>query len=55
MLTTEQVAAARTLVELAPDQPVDIALYWQQWKLDSPSLRRVADAVQTAAAAELTM
>ncbi|CAL9355043.1 LysR family transcriptional regulator ArgP [Streptomyces sp. enrichment culture] len=33
------------LVPLAPDRPVDAALYWQQWKLDSPALAEVADVV----------
>ncbi|WP_316959681.1 LysR family transcriptional regulator ArgP [Streptomyces sp. TRM68367] len=39
------------LVGLAPDRAVDVPLYWQQWKLDSPALAAVADAV-TATAAE---
>jgi LysR family transcriptional regulator (chromosome initiation inhibitor) len=38
------------LVPLAPDRPVDVPLYWQQWKLDSPALAAVADAVVAAAA-----
>ncbi|MGW7299003.1 LysR family transcriptional regulator ArgP [Streptomyces sp. NPDC054829] len=33
------------LVSLAPDRPLDVPLYWQQWKLDSPALAAVADAV----------
>ncbi|MEV1021874.1 LysR family transcriptional regulator ArgP [Streptomyces sp. NPDC050264] len=33
------------LVPLAPGRPVDIPLYWQQWKLDSPALAAVAAAV----------
>jgi LysR family transcriptional regulator (chromosome initiation inhibitor) len=37
------------LVEFAPDLAVDVPLYWQQWKLDSPALATVADAVVTAA------
>ncbi len=37
--------AAGTLVDLAPRQVVDVPLYWQQWKLDSPALAAVADAV----------
>ncbi len=32
------------LVPLAPDRPLDVPLYWQQWKLDSPALAAVADA-----------
>jgi len=43
----------RDLVELAPDRPVDVALYWQQWKLDSPPLAAVAEAVAEAARREL--
>ncbi|MFF1302059.1 LysR family transcriptional regulator ArgP [Streptomyces sp. NPDC058307] len=39
------------LVSLAPDRPVDVPLYWQQWKLDSPALAALADAV-TATASE---
>ncbi|MER5296278.1 LysR family transcriptional regulator ArgP [Streptomyces pharetrae] len=39
------------LVHLAPDREVDVPLYWQQWKLDSPALAAVARAV-TATAAE---
>jgi LysR family transcriptional regulator (chromosome initiation inhibitor) len=36
---------------LAPGEWVDVTLYWQQWKLDSPALAALADAV-TATAAE---
>ncbi|MEG8275092.1 LysR family transcriptional regulator ArgP [Streptomyces sp. AHA2] len=39
------------LVGIAPDRAVDVPLYWQQWKLDSPALALVAQAV-TAVAAE---
>ncbi|MEU1054564.1 LysR family transcriptional regulator ArgP [Streptomyces sp. NPDC005876] len=41
---------AGRLAELAPGRVVDIPLYWQQWKLDSPALATVADAVAEAAA-----
>ncbi|MGV9340701.1 LysR family transcriptional regulator ArgP [Streptomyces sp. NPDC003688] len=41
------------LVPLAPDVWVDVALYWQQWKLDSPALAALADAVTGAAAGAL--
>jgi LysR family transcriptional regulator (chromosome initiation inhibitor) len=41
------------LVRLAPDRTVDVPLYWQQWKLDSPALAAVADAVMAAAAETL--
>ncbi|WP_307679933.1 LysR family transcriptional regulator ArgP [Streptomyces sp. V4I2] len=41
------------LLSLAPDRPVDVPLYWQQWKLDSPALAAVADAVAATAAEAL--
>ncbi|MFE9444559.1 LysR family transcriptional regulator ArgP [Streptomyces sp. NPDC006602] len=41
------------LVSLAPDRTVDVPLYWQQWKLDSPALAAVAEAVVAAAAEAL--
>ncbi|PWK81043.1 LysR family transcriptional regulator (chromosome initiation inhibitor) [Lentzea atacamensis] len=41
------------LVDLAPGRTVDIPLYWQQWKLDSPALTAVADAVAAEAAVAL--
>ncbi len=41
------------LVELAADRPVDVPLFWQQWKLDSPALAAVADAVAAVAAEAL--
>ncbi|MGI5255766.1 LysR family transcriptional regulator ArgP [Streptomyces angustmyceticus] len=41
------------LVELAPTRPMDVPLYWQQWKLDSPALSTVAEVVATAAAETL--
>ncbi|MFI1727308.1 LysR family transcriptional regulator ArgP [Streptomyces sp. NPDC020489] len=44
---------AGTLVHLAPERPMDAPLYWQQWKLDSPALAAVAEAVATAAAKTL--
>ncbi len=45
--------AAGTLVDLAADSRVDVPLYWQQWKLDSPALAAVAEAVARAAAGAL--
>ncbi|GAB3143949.1 LysR family transcriptional regulator ArgP [Amycolatopsis stemonae] len=33
------------LVDLASGRPLDVPLYWQQWKLDSPALSAVAKAV----------
>ncbi|MET9319661.1 LysR family transcriptional regulator ArgP [Streptomyces sp. NPDC003038] len=37
------------LVLLAPRRPMDVPLYWQQWKLDSPALSTVADVIAAAA------
>lgn len=45
--------ASGDLVEIAPDRPVDVPLYWQQWKLGSPALTAVGDAVAETAAAML--
>jgi LysR family transcriptional regulator (chromosome initiation inhibitor) len=42
-------ADERRLVELDPDGAVDVVLYWQQWRLRSPSLDRVAGALLAAA------
>ncbi|MET9222648.1 LysR family transcriptional regulator ArgP [Streptomyces sp. NPDC003300] len=42
-----------TLVDLAFERPVDVPLYWQQWKLDSPALAAVAEAVVRTAAVAL--
>ncbi|MGW7382322.1 LysR family transcriptional regulator ArgP [Streptomyces sp. NPDC054794] len=44
---------AGRLVHLAPDRPVDVPLYWQQWRLDSPALAAVAEAVTATAAQTL--
>ncbi|WP_442875460.1 LysR family transcriptional regulator ArgP [Amycolatopsis sp. NBC_00355] len=41
------------LVDLVPDRPLDVPLHWQQWKLDSPALAAVADAVAKGAKAAL--
>ncbi|MBG0857553.1 LysR family transcriptional regulator ArgP [Streptomyces spinoverrucosus] len=49
----EPLLASGRLVHLAPDRAVDVPLYWQQWKLDSPALAAVAQAVTTAAARAL--
>jgi LysR family transcriptional regulator (chromosome initiation inhibitor) len=37
------------LVELDPDGATDVVLHWQQWRLHSPALDRVAEAVRAAA------
>jgi LysR family transcriptional regulator (chromosome initiation inhibitor) len=41
------------LVELAPGRPVDVPLYWQQWKLAPPMLTEVGDAAIEVAARRL--
>ncbi|WP_037076144.1 LysR family transcriptional regulator ArgP [Pseudonocardia spinosispora] len=46
--------SAGTLIDLAPETPIDVPLYWQQWKLDSPALAATADAVSSAAREALT-
>lgn len=38
-----------TLVNLAPTRPIDVPLFWQQWKLDSPALAVTAEAILHAA------
>ncbi|MGI5451857.1 LysR family transcriptional regulator ArgP [Streptomyces sp. CA-249302] len=45
----EPLLGSGRLVHLAPEQSVDVPLYWQQWKLDSPALAAVSEAVVTAA------
>ncbi|MBM9503255.1 LysR family transcriptional regulator ArgP [Actinacidiphila acididurans] len=45
---------AGTLIDLAPGHPVDVTLYWQQWRLDSPALAAVAEAVAVTAARALS-
>lgn len=40
-----------TLTALAPSAHLDIPLYWQQWRLATPALDRVAAAITAAAAA----
>ena len=41
------------LLELDPDGVSDVTLHWQQWRLVSPALDRVADAVREAARVQL--
>ena len=45
--------ASGGLVDLPEGPPIDVPLFWQQWKLDSPALAAVADAVARAAAVAL--
>jgi LysR family transcriptional regulator, chromosome initiation inhibitor len=42
-----------SLVEIAPGRQLDVPLYWQCWRLDSPALAALSDAVRTTAAAAL--
>jgi LysR family transcriptional regulator (chromosome initiation inhibitor) len=44
--------AAGTLVRLSADV-IDVPLYWQRWRLDSPKLAALTTAVRTAAAGHL--
>ena len=44
-----EIAAGR-LVQLAPQHPVDVPLYWQRWTLQSELLDEVTDAVHATAA-----
>ncbi|MDI2032253.1 LysR family transcriptional regulator ArgP [Saccharopolyspora sp. TS4A08] len=49
----EPLLRSGALVDIAPGRGVDVPLFWQQWKLDSPALAAVAHAVQDAAARDL--
>ncbi|MGH6654409.1 MAG: LysR family transcriptional regulator ArgP [Actinocrinis sp.] len=44
----------RRLVEIAPGNPIDVRLYWQQWKLSPPALAAVGHAVAQVAAEVLS-
>ncbi|MER6566025.1 LysR family transcriptional regulator ArgP [Streptomyces sp. NPDC001093] len=41
------------LVLLAPEEWMDVTLYWQQWRLDSPALAALAEAVTVTATESL--
>jgi len=41
------------LVELARGNPLDVALFWQRWKIDSPVLNQLTKAVRQTAARQL--
>ncbi|KES03996.1 chromosome replication initiation inhibitor protein [Streptomyces toyocaensis] len=49
----EPLLRAGRLTVFAPDREVDAPLYWQQWKLDSPALAAVTEAVTRTAAEAL--
>jgi LysR family transcriptional regulator (chromosome initiation inhibitor) len=42
------------LVEIAPGRGLDVPLYWQRWRLDSPALATLTEAVRATAAAALS-
>lgn len=44
---------AGQLVELAPGHGLDVPLYWQRWRLDSPALAALTEAVRATAATTL--
>ena len=50
---SESLERAGELVELGGGTTVDVVLYWQQWKLRSPRLEALAEAVMSAAADQL--
>jgi LysR family transcriptional regulator, chromosome initiation inhibitor len=45
--------ASDALIEIDPGAFMDVPLYWQQWKLHSPLLAAVADAIEATAAEQL--
>lgn len=49
----EPLVRAGGLVLLVPGRPLDVPLYWQQWKLDSPALSTVAEVIAASAAEAL--
>ena len=49
MLPDAMVADTTDLVSLAPDDPIAVPLYWQRWRLDSPVLDALTDAVRRTA------
>jgi LysR family transcriptional regulator (chromosome initiation inhibitor) len=44
---------AGQLVEMAPGRGLDVPLYWQRWRLDSPALAALTEAVRATAATAL--
>jgi LysR family transcriptional regulator, chromosome initiation inhibitor len=49
MLPDAMLTDTTGLVHLAPDDPFDIPLYWQRWRLDSPVLDALTEAVRRTA------
>ncbi|WP_406237465.1 LysR family transcriptional regulator ArgP [Nocardia sp. NBC_01009] len=52
-LQTQADQAAGRLVPIDGDAYIDVPLYWQQWRLESPALSGIATAIAAAAAAAL--
>ena len=52
-LQAEEELRRGPLVVVDPDGTVDVDLHWQQWRLRSPDLDRVAEAIRHAAATHL--
>jgi LysR family transcriptional regulator, chromosome initiation inhibitor len=56
-MVPEQLARAALddggLVEIVPGRGLDVPLYWQRWRLDSPALVALSDAVRATAAEAL--
>ncbi|MBC3869687.1 HTH-type transcriptional regulator ArgP [Undibacterium oligocarboniphilum] len=44
-LMLDQLPAGTTLVQLMPAHPVDVALYWHHWKIQTPRLARLSAAL----------
>ncbi|MFZ6846024.1 LysR family transcriptional regulator ArgP [Undibacterium sp. RuTC16W] len=54
-LMLKEMQAEPELIRLAPDRPVDVALYWHHWKVQSPRLARLsAKLVESARSALLS-
>lgn len=52
-LQTGEDRARGSLVELGRRPVIDVPLFWQRWKLDSPALAEVTDAIRAGAAGAL--
>jgi LysR family transcriptional regulator (chromosome initiation inhibitor) len=52
-LLIQSLLASRRLVDLAPGKTLGVALHWQQWRLASPTLARLASAIRSRAQAAL--
>ncbi|MFC8530757.1 LysR family transcriptional regulator ArgP [Nocardia sp. NPDC057227] len=53
MVAEPQLTAATELARIDGDATVDVPLYWQQWKVESPALEALAAAIAIAAAGTL--